>query len=118
MTLFKSIRDCFRRLRYRQGRTLSRFIACDVRREIQIVSAAKLEEGIITGRVRTMNLLYVDRGLVPEPEFEPASELRLDEMWHWSGKSWGALPDGTSLVRVAESPEAEPSVPPKPRAAR
>ena len=110
MTLFKSIRDRVRRWRYREGRTLSRFIAKDIRREILIVSAAKVEEGIITGRVRTTNLLYVARGLVLEPEFEPARELRIDEMWHWTGKSWGGLPDGTSLAarRIAESQDAEP----------
>src|SRR5262245_59844314 len=56
MTLFKSIRDRLRRWRYREGRTLSRFIARDIRREILIVSAARVEEGIITGRGRTAEL--------------------------------------------------------------
>jgi hypothetical protein len=110
MTLFKTIRDRFRRLQFREGRTLSRFIAKDIRREILIVSAAKVEEGIITGRVRTTNVLYASRGLVPMPEFEPARELRINEMWHWTGKSWGGLPDGTSLAarRIAESQAAVP----------
>lgn len=108
MTLFKSIRDRFRRWRYREGRTLTRFITKDVRREILIVSAANVEEGTISGRVRTTNLLYVAGGLVPEPEFEPARELRINGMWHWTGKSWGGLPDGTSLAawRIAESRDA------------
>jgi hypothetical protein len=110
MTLFKTILDQFRRWRYREGRTLSRFIAKDIRREILVVSAAKVEEGIITGRVRTTNLLYVSCGLVPEPEFEPAKDLRINEMWRWTGKSWGGLADGTSLAarRIAESQDAEP----------
>jgi hypothetical protein len=109
MKLFKSILDQFRRWRYREGRTLSRFIAKDIRREILIVSAAKVEEGIITGQVRTTNLLYVFGGLVPEPEFEPARELRINEIWQWTGKPWGGLPDGTSLAarRIAESQNAE-----------
>ena len=112
MTLFKAIRDQFRRWRYREGSTLSRFIAKDIRREILIVSAAKVEEGIVTGRVRTTNLLYASGGLVPEPELEPARELRINEMWHWTGKSWGGLPDGTSLAarRIAESQDAEPGL--------
>ena len=46
----------------------------------------------------TTNLLYLSHGLISEAEFEPARELRIDEMWNWSGKSWGGLPDGTSIV--------------------
>ena len=109
MTMFKSIRNWLRRSPYREGRTLSRFIACDIRRDILIVSSAKVDDGIITGRVRTTNILYLSRGLIREPKFEPARELRIDEMWHWTGKRWGGLPDGTSIVDrvVAQSPDAE-----------
>src|SRR5262249_49129856 len=109
MAMFKSIRNWLRRWRYREGRTISRFIACDIRRDILIVSSAKVAEGIITGRVRTTNLLYLCRGLLPEPEFESARELRIDEMWHWTGRNWGGLPDGTSIVDrvVAQFPDAE-----------
>ncbi len=112
--MLKRIRNWFRRYRYREGRTVSRFIATDVRREILVVSASKIDEGIITGRVRTTNVLYVFSGMVPEPEFEPARDLRINEMWHWTGKSWGGLPDGTSLAaqRIAESQDAEQRVPP------
>jgi hypothetical protein len=108
--MLKSIRNWFRRWRYREGRTLSRFIACDIRRDILIVSAAKIENGIVTGRVRTTNLLYLSGGLIPEPEFESARELRIREMWHWTGNRWGGLPDGTSIVDrvVAQSPDVEP----------
>jgi len=88
-----------RRLTFREGRVLSQFIARDVRRDILIVSAARIDEGIITGRVRTTNLLYRAARLVPQPGFGEAKELRLDEMWHWSGQSWGGLPDGTSVVK-------------------
>jgi len=35
---------------------------------------------------------------VPAPEFEPVSELHIDKMWDWTGKSWGGLPDGTSIL--------------------
>ena len=77
---------------------LSRFIARDVRRDVLIVSAARIDEGIVTAQVRTTNVLYVSRGLVPEPEFDSARELHIDELWHWSGKTWGGLPDGTSIV--------------------
>jgi hypothetical protein len=109
--MFKRVRNWLRRHWYREGRTLSRFIAKDVRREILIVSAAKVEEGIITGRIRTTNLLYVSGGLVPEPEFGPPQELRIGELWVWTGRPWGGLPDGTSLAArlLAESQDAEPN---------
>lgn len=109
MTLFKSIRDRYRRWRYREGRTLSGFIAKDVRRDVPIVSAARIGEGVITGRVRTMNLLYRSAGLVPEQEFGPPQELRLGELWSWTGQPGGGLPDGTSLAArlIAESQGAE-----------
>jgi hypothetical protein len=73
MSVLKAIQRWSHRRRFREGRTLSRFIARDVRREILIVSAARLEEGIITGRVRTTNVLYVSnpdfalRMRTPEP---------------------------------------------------
>jgi hypothetical protein len=108
--MFKRIRIWLHRCWYREGRTLSRFIARDVRRDILIVSAARVEDGIITGCVRTTNLLYVSGGLVPEPEFGPPQELRIGEMWHWTGQPWGGLPDGTSLAArlIAQSQDAEP----------
>jgi hypothetical protein len=98
MRIFKSIRNWFRRRRYREGTIVSRFIARDIRRDILIVSLAQVDDGFIIGRVRTTNVLYLSRGLVPEPEFEPAQDLRIEEMWRWTGKSWGGLPDGTSIV--------------------
>jgi hypothetical protein len=109
MAMFNSIRNWLCGWRYREGRTLSSFIACDIRRDILIVSSAKVAEGIITGRVRTTNVLYLSSGLIPEPEFESARELRIDEMWHWTGGDWGGLPDGTSIVDrvVTQLPDAE-----------
>jgi len=96
--LFLQARRWFRSRTFREGRTLSRFVARDVRREILIISASRIDEGIIIGRVRTTNVLYVANGLVPRPEFEPPRELRIDDMWGWTGKAWGGLPDGTSIV--------------------
>ena len=98
--MFSSIQRRSRRRRFREGTTLSRLIACDVRRDILIVSTAKIDEGIITGRVRTTNVLYLSRGLIPPPEFEPARELRVEEIWNWTGQSWGGLPDRTSIVNT------------------
>jgi hypothetical protein len=96
--MFERIQRWSRRHRFREGKTLSRLIARDVRRDILIVSAARIDEGIITGRVRTTNVLYTSRGIVPQAEFEPAQEISIDQMWHWTGKSWGGWPDGISIV--------------------
>ena len=85
--MFEKIQQWFRLRSFREGSPLSHFIARDVRRDILIVSTARLDEGIIRGRVRTTNVLYVSRGLIPQPEFEAARELHIDEMWHWTGKS-------------------------------
>jgi len=96
--MFQSFQRWFRRRRFREGRTISRFIARDVRRDILIVSTERIDEGIITGRVRTTNVLYLSHGLVHQPEFEEARELLIDKIWDWTGKSWGGLPDGTSIA--------------------
>jgi len=45
------------------------------------------------GRARTTNVLYLSGGLVGEGEFGPTTELRIEDMWHWTGQSWGSLPD-------------------------
>jgi hypothetical protein len=96
--MFKNIQNWHRRRKLREGKTISRFIARDVRRDIQIVSAARIDDGFIIARIRTSNVLYISKGLVTEPEFEPEKEIRIDEMWKWTGKSWGGLPDGKSIV--------------------
>jgi hypothetical protein len=95
--MFKRLRKWWLRRTHREGRVFSRFIARDVRRDIMIVSAARIAEGFVTGRVRTTNALYASKGLVAAPEFEEARELRIDEMWTWTGRPWGGLPDGTSI---------------------
>jgi hypothetical protein len=104
--MFERIRRSFRPS-FREGTTLSQFVARDVRRDILVVSAARADEGMITARVRTTNVLYVARGLMPEPEFDPPRELHVDDMWKWTGQSWGGLPDGTSLVEHGGEKQSE-----------
>ncbi len=99
------IRAWLRRRQFRDGQMLSRFIARDVRRDVLVVSAARVEDGIIIGSVRTTNLLYVSKGLIRQPDFEPAMELRSDDLWKWTGNDWGGLPDGTSLADEPRRPK-------------
>ncbi|MFT5430636.1 MAG: hypothetical protein ACI9OJ_001312 [Myxococcota bacterium] len=87
-----------RKRKYREGRVMGRFIAQDVRRQILIMSAAHVDQGLILGRVRTLNVMYVSKGFMTEPEFGPVEELRIDQIWDWTGHSWGGLADGTSIV--------------------
>lgn len=103
LSIITIARNWWRRHTYREGRILSRFIACDVRRDILIISAARIEEGVVTARVRTTNVLYVAKGIVSGQDFEPISELRIDDMWHWTGASWGGLPDGTSCAERSQA---------------
>lgn len=79
--MIKALRYWMRRRKFREGRAISRFIARDVRRDIVVISAARIDEGIITGRIRTVNVLYVIRHVVPEPDFEPPTELRIEDLW-------------------------------------
>ncbi|MEP6757017.1 MAG: hypothetical protein ABJA67_16040 [Chthonomonadales bacterium] len=96
--MFKIFQRRKRRPKFQEGETICRFIARDVRRDIIIESTVRVDEGIITGRVRTMNVLYLIRGYVQEPEFGPPQELLIEKMWDWTGQSWGGLPDGTSIL--------------------
>ena len=83
---------------YRPGRVLSRFVARDVRRDIKIVSVDNLDSGAILAQVRTNNVLYLSKGLAPQQDFSEPTILDVATMWKWSGKPWGGLPDGTSIV--------------------
>lgn len=100
-SLFEQWKRWSRRRTFREGAVVSRFIAHDVRRDVEVVSVAKLDEGIIVARTRTINVLYASKGLVPPAEFGPAVELRIDNLWDWSGAAWGGLPDGTSIASNA-----------------
>ena len=92
-----------RRELYRSGKVISRFIAKDVKREIEIVSADEVDDGYLTVRMRTWNLLYAAKNLVkPEPLGEP-QRVAIEELWKWSGQSWGGLPDGTSITSKSET---------------
>lgn len=98
---FERLKRWSRRRTYREGEVVSQFVAPDVLREVEVVSAAKLDEGIVIGRVRTINVLYASKGLARPVDYGPVSEHRIDTLWSWSGAPWGGLPDGTSLASRA-----------------
>jgi len=92
-----------RRRIYKAGMRISRFIAKDVKREIEIVSAEEIDDGFVMAKVRTYNLLYLSKRLTKKEPFSPAQRMAIDDLWKWTGKSWGGLPDGTSIVEKTES---------------
>ncbi len=107
--IFRNAINRWRHRGYRQGRTLSRFIAKDVRREILIVSADELDDGFVTARIRTTNVLYLSSGLVTSEPFGPTVRIPVANLWDWTGQSWGGLNDGTSLVDHLRSNDTETS---------
>lgn len=82
----------------RPGETVSRFIAKDVKREVFVVSNDEIDAGFVTVKIQTNNILYLRGGLAKESEFGPPERVAIDDLWHWTGKSWGGLADGTSIV--------------------
>ncbi|QDU47003.1 hypothetical protein Mal52_55310 [Symmachiella dynata] len=103
--MLKPIKNIFRQLIKRRHRkiyrdecVLSRFIARDIRRDVMILSAHDIDDGFITARIRTTNVMYVSRGAVPSLAFGPLQRIAIDQLWVWSGQPWGGLSDGTSIA--------------------
>ena len=77
------------KMQYRPGRVVSRFIAHDIRRDVDVADVSRIDDGIIAGRIRTWNVLYAINGLEEEPSFSDVQELRIAGLWDWTGKLWG-----------------------------
>ena len=75
--------------RYRRGSVLTGFIACDVRRDVEVVDTSVIESGVISARTRTWNVLYAAKGIAPEPGFGDVRQVEIKELWKWSGRPWG-----------------------------
>ncbi|MEO1085579.1 MAG: hypothetical protein AAFY88_15165, partial [Acidobacteriota bacterium] len=39
-----------------------------------------------------------DSSSMDEESFSEPERISLGRLWHWTGQTWGGLPDGTSLV--------------------
>ena len=74
---------------FRKGAKLTRFIARDVRRDIEVLDDSRASEGIVVAKVRTMNVLYAAKGLAEEPEFGEPEIVSLSNAWEWNGPHWG-----------------------------
>ncbi|HVV99083.1 MAG TPA: hypothetical protein VHB77_02015, partial [Planctomycetaceae bacterium] len=84
------------KLTYRPGRIIRRFLARDIRREVEVVDVSRIESGVISARIRTWNLLYAARKLVPQPPFGEVREVEIRNLWQWTGETWGGpVPDSS-----------------------
>jgi hypothetical protein len=96
--IFYEILKWYRQQKYKNGTVLSRCIACDVRRDIKIISTERLNEGLVKCQIRTNNILYTFKGLVDEQDYGDPITIEISKMWVWSGQQWGGLPDGKSIA--------------------
>jgi hypothetical protein len=97
------LRRWHRRRVYRPGLVVSRFVAPDVRRDVLVVDAPRLDAGVIAARVRTWNVLYAARGLAPAAPFGEVQVVELAELWAWFGAAWGGpVPQPAGAAQDAE----------------
>lgn len=91
--MFGKLRRYLLRRRYAAGARLTRFLAPDVRRDVEIVDASELEQGYVSARIRTWNVLHAAHG-APAPELEAPRRVAISELWRWTGEPWGGpVPD-------------------------
>lgn len=86
---FHGLRIWHRRRKYRPGRTISHFIAKDIRRDIEVTGVSELAAGWVTVRMRTWNLLHAARDIAPKPDFSEPRRVKIEELWRWDGPPWG-----------------------------
>ena len=79
---------------YRAGSVISRFVACDIRRDIEVVDTSEMDNGFITVAIRTWNVLYASKGITPKPEFGEPVRMPIGKLWQWDSPAWGGpVPD-------------------------
>ena len=87
--MFRMIRRWYWRKTYRPGKTVSRFLAPDIRRDVAVLDISKLADGIITAKTCTWNVLYQVRGIAQKPAFGEVRDIEIRRLWEWPGQSWG-----------------------------
>ena len=59
--MFSRLRQYLRRKKYRRGARLSRFLAPDIRRDVDIIDDSEVGEGFVRARIRTWNVRHAVR---------------------------------------------------------
>ncbi len=99
-TDFQGLRKWHWKRTYREGKSISRFIACDIRRDVEIVDDSKVDFGEVTARVRTWNTLYYAKGIGTKPPIDDERRIEIRDLWKWDGEPWGSpVPDSTDRCR-------------------
>jgi len=92
--MFSRLRRYLLRRKYTAGARLTQFLAPDVRRDVEIVEVSELDEGYVSARIRTWNVLYAARGMAAVPELEAPRRVAITDLWKWTGEPWGGqVPD-------------------------
>jgi hypothetical protein len=92
--MWRRLATWFRRRKYRPGVTITRFLAPDIRRDVEILDTSELEQGYVRARIRTWNVLHVHHGLAAAPEPGAARRVAIRELGKWTGEPWGGpVPD-------------------------
>ncbi len=103
---FSHLRRWHQRRLYRPGQIVSQFLAPDVRRDVEVVDASGIDAGLLAVRTRTWNVLYAIKGLSPEPPFGEVRTVAVEDLWAWSGESWGGpVPAGEDGPEPSASPD-------------
>jgi hypothetical protein len=98
--LLKNMRLWLWKRRYRPGRTITRFLAPDVRRDVEVIDVSNIEAGIISARIRTWNVLYAIKGIASAAPFGDVEKIDIKNLWIWSGEPWGGpVPDSNDGAR-------------------
>ena len=107
--MFAHIRRWYMGRMYRPGRLISRFLAPDVRRDVEVVDASAIEAGQLTVRMRTWNILYVIKGLSPEPPFGDVQTVEIEKLWAWPGEPCGGpAPEADDLAAHTTASRRQP----------
>jgi hypothetical protein len=98
--MFAKLRKYLRRRKYTAGARLTRFLAPDIRRDVEIVEASELEDGYVSARIRTWNVLYAMNGMAAVPEFGAPRRVAITDLWKWTGQQWGGPVPNDDISRA------------------
>jgi hypothetical protein len=87
--MFTRLRRYLARRKYATGTHLTRFLAPDVCRDVEVVDASEVDSGFITARIRTWNVLYASKGITGKPEPSASRRVAIADLWTWSGQPRG-----------------------------
>jgi hypothetical protein len=87
-TILQNILTWSWKIRYRPGKIITRFIAKDIRRDVAVIESAEIESGIITGKIRTWDVLYASKGIKEKPSFGDVQRFEIEHLWDWPGDPW------------------------------